>query len=420
VRGVRDVCRGVLALLAFPLSTRLTAQVAPSVSRDSAGIRIIDNAAPVWAPGKGWTLSSSPMLTIGPDGGPASQFSRIASAIQLGNGLIVVAERAQLQLRFFDAAGRHVRTVGGKGQGPGEFADIGMVMPLPGDSLAVESVRHTSIFAPDGQFVRHVRYGPFAPGLLQVPFVAVLGRFGNGTAVVGDFPQGRHAPRGAARWVDSSTLLLVDQSGAVIRDVGRVPAAAFAASVGAPTPLTFGPEMVHASTMNRVYMGFGNDFAIREYDDSWTLRRIIRRAFTPRPFTTPELDAYVDAWMTMWSKETGAKRDRERLAQINAPFPDALPAFSDLLASPTGELWLRDASLSGAPACWCLSGLSDIPSTWSVFHADGRWLGAVQMPARFTPTDVGADYVLGHLRPLDGAPRVVMYRIVKPRSGSGF
>ncbi len=406
------VSLGVL-LLAFAVS-RAAAQAATPAVRDSAGVRIIDNAAPAWTSRTAWTLSPAPVVVLGPRAEPEYRFSRMASATRLSDGRLVVTDRGDLTLRIFDSTGHHLRTIGGKGQGPGEFADIGMVTRLPGDSLAVESMRHTSIFAPDGQFVRHVRYGPFAPGLLQVPFVAVLGRFDDGTAVVGDFPQGRRAPRGAARWVDSSTLLLVDASGAVVREVGKAPAAAFAASVGAPTPLTFGPEMVHASVGNRVYMGFGNEFAIREYDASWTLRRIIRRAFTPRPLSGKELDTYVDEWMTMWSKETGAKRDRERLAQSNAPYPDALPAYSDLLASPAGELWLRDPDLTGAAACWCLSATSSAPSRWTVFGADGRWLGEVQMPAQFKPLELGADYVLGQLRDATGVPQLVMYRLVRP------
>lgn len=38
---------------------------------------------------------------------------------------------------------------------------------LPGDSLAVEFMPYISIFSPNGQFVPHAKYGPFAPGLLQ-------------------------------------------------------------------------------------------------------------------------------------------------------------------------------------------------------------------------------------------------------------
>jgi len=421
-RATRCVAEsGVVLLTLLTLLTWLgatssaEAQSTGTTVRDSGGVRIVDNARPAWSARTAWTLSAAPVLTIGTTAGGEAHFGRIAGATRLRDGRIVVAERASLQLRTFDSTGRHLRTVGGKGQGPGEFSDIGVMMRLPGDSLAVESMRYSSIFAPNGEFVRQVRYGPFAPGLLQVPFVAVIGRFDDGSAVVGDFPQGRSVPRGAARWVDSSTFLLVDPSGAVVRDVRRVPAASFAASVGAPQLLTLGPELVHASAANHVYLGFGDQYAIREYDASWTLRRIIRRAWTPTPLSLRDLDSYVDAWMTMWSKETGAKRDRERLAQINAQYPDALPAFSDLLASPSGELWLRDPALAGAAACMCLSGVTDTPSTWNVFDLDGQWLGEVQMPARFTPAEIGPDYVLGQLRDTDNVLRVVMYRIVKPR-----
>jgi len=225
-RATRCVAEsGVVLLTLLTLLTWLgatssaEAQSTGTTVRDSGGVRIVDNARPAWSARTAWTLSAAPVLTIGTTAGGEAHFGRIAGATRLRDGRIVVAERASLQLRTFDSTGRHLRTVGGKGQGPGEFSDIGVMMRLPGDSLAVESMRYSSIFAPNGEFVRQVRYGPFAPGLLQVPFVAVIGRFDDGSAVVGDFPQGRSVPRGAARWVDSSTFLLVDPSGAVVRDV---------------------------------------------------------------------------------------------------------------------------------------------------------------------------------------------------------
>jgi hypothetical protein len=75
----------------------------------------------------------------------------------------------------------------------------------------------------------------------------------------------------------------------------------------------------------------------------------------------------------------------------------------------------RDTDLSGAPGCWCLAGMPTVPSTWSVFDADGRWLGDVAMPPRFLPFEIGADYVLGWSRDTDRVPRAVMYRLDKPR-----
>ena len=406
--------RALSTLVLCGSATVALAQSSPSTVRDSAGIRIVENARPLWTPASTWTLRATPALLIGGRTEPAYTFTRIGGATRLGDGRIVVAERRDVHLRMFDATGRYLRTVGRKGSNPGEFTDIGALMKLPGDSLAVESLQYTTIFSPEGEYVRQVRYGPFAIGMLQTPYVAVIGRFPNGSAVVGDLPQGRRGGRGAARWVDSSTLVMVDASGAVTREVDRVPSVSFGASLGPPTPLTFGPELVHASAAQSVYLGFGNRYEIREYDASWTLRSIIRRAWTPRALTEADLNAYVDAWMKLWSTDVGSQRDRDRLARKNAPYPDSLPAFVDFLASANGELWLRDPDLAGAPACACLTSVTAGPSTWSVFDSNGRWLGRVNMPAQFIPAEVGRDYVLGQLRDANGVLRVAMYRIDKP------
>lgn len=387
----------------------------PSI-RDSAGIEIVENAKPAWQAGKTWTLSRAPILEIGADSSASAfRFSRIAAALRLSDGRIAVAERASLELRLFDANGHHLWSVGKKGERPGEFTDLGMMMRLAGDSLAVESLRYTSVFAPDGKFVRQVRYGPFEPEMLQIPMVAVLGRFPDGSALIGDFPQGRHAVRGAGQWVDSSTLLLAESSGKVRRVVDRVPALTFGANVNAPTPLIFGAEMMHASSHTSISEAFSNQYAIRQFDAEWNLKRIIRRAWSPHAFTAAERTSYVDAWMTLWSTDQGVRRERDRLAKLNAQYPDYLPAFVDMLSSPSGVLWLRDASLSEAATCACLMAVSNVPSSWSIFDARGVWLGKMQMPPRFTPTDVGDDYVLGFVRDTKDALRVVMYRVVKPK-----
>ncbi|MGV3709865.1 MAG: hypothetical protein ACO1Q7_13605 [Gemmatimonas sp.] len=415
------MCIGVLA------SARTTSAQAPvsrpagtasapaSVSRDSAGIRIVENARPQWTARSAWTLSPKPVLSIGGGDDPLYRFARVGTATRLQDGRIVVGERADVHLRIYDSTGKHLKTVGKRGSSAGEFTDIGLISRLPGDTLAVESMQYTSVFAPNGDFIRKVTYGPFEPGLLQTPFTAVLGRFDDGSVVVGDLPQGRRGGRGAARWVDSSTLLLVDASGALIRAIDRVPSVSFGANVNAPTRLTFGPELVQASTGGRVLLGFGDAYTLSEYDSSWTLRRIIRRAWKPTPLTTADITTYVDAWMNQWSTDKGAVRERDRLARLNASYPDALPAFVDLLVAPSGEIWLRDPELRGASNCGCLTGVTAAPSRWSVFDSSGRWLGTVQMPQQFTPAEVGRDYVLGSQRDAKDIVRVVMYRIVKPR-----
>jgi hypothetical protein len=389
---------------------------AAQATRDSAGIRIIANAAPAWGPGREWRLSDKPIVAIGGGTGAADQLGRIAGVTRLSDGRVVVADESTLQLKFYDASGRHVQSVGGKGQGPGEFSrDFHAIARLVGDSIAVETRGMASIFAPIGTFVRSVRFGPFAPGSLQTPFVSALGRFDNGTAVVADFPQGQRGPAGAPRWVDSASLFLVDRDGAVVRPLGNAPVVVFVAGPRNPWPLDFGPNASYASSGRAFFWGFSDDYSIRVYDAEWKLERIIRRAWTPRPLTGRDLDIYVDGWMQMWSKQTGAEREAERNEMRAKPYPEFLPAYSAIVATPGGEIWVREPDLTGAPGCWCLAGLSTVPSKWSVFDAGGRWLGDVAMPPRFIPLEIGADYVLGRSRDAGDVPHVVAYRLEKPR-----
>lgn len=388
---------------------------AAQATRDSAGIRIIDNAKPAWSPGREWRLSEQPILVIGGGAGADGALGRIAGVTRLSDGRVVVADQSTLQLKFYDASGRHLKSVGGKGQGPGQFRDFNTITRLAGDSIAVETRDIASIFAPSGTFVRNVQFGPFSPGALQTPFVSALGRFDNGTAVVADFPQGQRGPAGARQWVDSASLFLVDRAGTVVRPLGKAPIVVFVAGTTHPSPLDFGPQAAYASSGLAFHWGFPDQYAIRVYDADWKLERIIRRAWTPRPLTGAEIDVYVDGWMQMWSKQTGAERETERKEMREQTYPEFLPAYSAILATAPGEIWVREPDLTGAPGCWCLAGLSTVPSKWSVFDAGGRWLGDVAMPPRFIPLEIGADYVLGRSRDADDVPHAVMYRLKKPR-----
>jgi hypothetical protein len=383
-------------------------------TRDSAGIRIIENAKPVWTSGREWRLSEKPIVTIGGGSGPDS-LARIVGVTRLSDGRIVVAEQTTLQLRFYDKAGRHLKSVGGKGESEEQFRYMSSMTRLAADSVAVDMPRMASIFAPNGVFVRRVEFGPFAPGTLQTPFVAALARFGNGHAVVADYPQGKRRPAGAQRWVDSASLFLTDAKGAVVRPLGNAAVVILVAGTTNPSPVDFGPQAVYASNGRSIYWGFPSEYDIRVYDANWKLERIIRRAWTPRALSRDEIDAYVDGWMKMWSRKSGAEREAERAEMRGNYYPEYLPAYSAFVATSTGEILVREPDLTGAPGCWCLNGIPSVPSRWSVFDATGRWLGDMSMPPRFVPLEVGADYVLGRSRDADNVPRAVMYRLEKPR-----
>ena len=389
-------------------------------TRDSAGVRIVENATPAWVRGQEWRLSERPTLVLGGGTGTDEKLGRIVGVTRLSDGRVVVADQSTLQLRFYDASGRHLRSVSGTAREPvvdgfrREASFHGMAR-LPGDSIAVESTGVAWVFGPDGTLARTARFGPFSPGTLQAPFVSPVGRFDNGSTVVADYPQGRRAPAGARQWVDSASLFLADRTGAVVRPLGRAPVVVFVVGGEGSTPLDLGPQAAYASSGRAFYWGFNDEYAIDVYDADGKLQRIVRRAWTPRRLTGADLDAYVDGWLQTWSRKTGAEREAERKEMRESAYPEVIPPYSAILATPAGELWVREPDLTGAPGCWCFAGLSTVPSRWSVFDPGGRWLGEVAMPARFIPLEVGADYVLGRSREADNVQRAVMYRIERPR-----
>ena len=105
----------------------------PFAVKDSAGIEVVDVWEPLAAGDDGWRLTGEPLASIGAVAGePEDQFSWIVGALRLAPDTIVVLDDESLELRFFDAGGGHLLTVGGPGEGPGELTSAGHLSPFPG------------------------------------------------------------------------------------------------------------------------------------------------------------------------------------------------------------------------------------------------------------------------------------------------
>ena len=112
-------------------------------------------SAPARAQVGTWTISREPIVSIGGlSDDSLYELSRAESAIRLSNGEIVVANRGSFQLRWYDVRGRHVRSLGRRGQGPGEFRSL-YVFNGAADTVFVHdnSNRRISRITPDGKFV---------------------------------------------------------------------------------------------------------------------------------------------------------------------------------------------------------------------------------------------------------------------------
>jgi hypothetical protein len=382
-------------------------------TRDSAGIRIVDNSRQAWSATSSLRLSPAPDLRIGDRDGPAYEFSGIRGAARLSDGRIAVVNGSTRQIRFYDSTGTFIKAVGRQGDGPGEMRDITSAQFLAdADTIVLIGRSRTSFFDGDGVHVSAVELQAApnrgAGGIRQV--VGVMSSAARITAALGN-----PAPRTKGdRWVESFALAIIDRAGAITADLRSLPGMEFAMDEY-PRPVWLGASEAFANDDDTFYTGLGTEYSIRAYGRDGTLRSIIRRSWTPHRITPDEIDMYVREWGKRWIKSSGAKAEAERQDLRDDPYAVHLPAFSQLIVDRGRRVWAREPNVIDAAWAGQLDGVPLAPSRWSVFDEGGRWLGVVTMPARFMPMDIGLDYVIGVARDDDDVERVVKYRL---RAGS--
>ncbi len=144
----------------------------PIVVRDSAGVVIVDNDLTRLS--ASCAISAEPTVSIGvEEGAEEDMLFRVQGATRLSDGRIALANRGTHQFRLYDTAGRHLRSSGRQGKGPGEFSSPFYLHTTEGDTVHVGDFRPFQflVFAPDGSWVRTVRPMPLyvnTPGTMNV------------------------------------------------------------------------------------------------------------------------------------------------------------------------------------------------------------------------------------------------------------
>jgi hypothetical protein len=370
--------------------------------RDSAGITIVENAVPAWTAETAWRLESSPSLTIGTvEGAPEYQMFQVRDALRLADGTIVVADGGSREIRFYDPAGTHVRSVGGEGEGPGEYRIPGLLARYRTDSLIVwdGNLDRGTVLALDGTLAR-----TFDGHGIGTPFYYVYDVFGDG-ALLGRMDQGvdpdtldlglqrfnatyfRMDPTGR---VDTIGVLFGNEELVYVSDRGT-----------AMTGMGFGRRAVHATTGDLLHYGSSDTWEIRTYTSGGEPRRITRRLDGNVPVTQALIDAHKEASLARYTNPATLRSMEARFAAT--PWPETLPAYSDLKVDAQGNLWVADYLAPG-----------EEQPRWTVFDAEGRMLGTIKTPIGFTIHDIGSDYLLGVERGELDVEQVVLYRLTRP------
>jgi hypothetical protein len=352
----------------------------PIVS-DSAGVQIVLNKTAVWESGEEWTVSDVPLIQIGVrEGDPAYQFVKVWEAKRLPDGRYIAGDDAARELRVFDSDGQHLVTIGGDGEGPGEFRALWGVGAYRGDSIYAfdYGLMRTSIFGPDGGFGRLVP-NP-VPGNYWMGAVFEDGSFFLTDAGGGRFelPQGLH-------WV-SAPVLAVSPDGREVDTLGVFPnQQVLMGSTGVQEARHLGNEALGGPSGSGFFWWASDRDEVRFYDRAGDLRRIVRRERERKPVTEEVKEAYKTGFLDYLGKEQGMDAVAQMAPMLDAAvFAEEVPYFGTVLLDPIGFLWVQDYSTPFF-----------LNRTWSVFDPSGQWLGEVQMPSGLRVTDIGEGYVLG-------------------------
>ena len=372
-----------------PVVTDLPDEV--SISLDTIGAVVV-TSSPLSSDAT-CTISEKPTLVIGDNERDDNQwFSVVRGAGRLSDGSIVVSDRRSAEIRIYDRAGRHLRSMGRSGEGPGEFRNPFGVWVTSGDTLWAGDYRpwRYNVFTAKGDFVRQVNLKPVyqnpsrGGGVLDNGFtINARERWGRKP----DFSERRsffvevHDPSGNR--MDGPLKMLGPREG-IIR--------------GGPSDLVtrelFGSEPDIDARGSIIALVHGARPEVLLLDQRLGVKTIIRYDDAGQNVTRAHVRAFRDNLRKRRGRRWGKYDDAE--VSPDRPVADMFPYISSVKIGRDGRIWINRSDLPGEERGWL------------AFEADGRFVcHLAEMPG--ITREFGADYVLVELE--EGAPTVRMHEL---------
>ncbi|MDX1394896.1 MAG: 6-bladed beta-propeller [Gemmatimonadota bacterium] len=352
-----------------------------TTTRDSAGIVIVESAAPAWPVGEGWTVDTAAVLDLTRTGeGPEHELFRVQDVLRLTDGSFAVA--LPTEIRLFSRSGEYIATVGREGEGPGEFLRLSRLVLLEPDSLIAYDYwqRRAMVYGPGLEVARVVR---FDREHMRRESFDVLD---DGFVFMESWPSVlvQDAPIGLVRM--PLPVLRATRTGEI---VDTVAIAAGSESVRLRTERgiadampAFGRDSHLAVHQGRIVLGDAVGLDYRVLGPTGEVERIVRASFD----TTLPQDILEAERHARLGDDPSPTRIR---FWEDLPIPADRPAYAELVVDATGAVWLKEHRGE------LVNRLSEDLHPWEVFSPEGVWLGPVALPANLTVFEIGADYVLG-------------------------
>jgi len=360
---------------------------------ESGTVVVTNPESGIWTDETAWRVVEELRIGTLDDAGP-DMFGQIRDLEVDAEGRLWVFESQAQELRVFDAAGAHVRTIGREGGGPGEFAGVmGMTWARDGNLWVVDpSNARISIIDSAGTYVgSHGTIG----GWMFVPWpggVDTQGRFWN-------FVPDMTATEVRIVMVAHDDAMNPVDTAQVPEYPGERPTFELRnEDTHLVTGVPFAPSLEWRFDP-RGYMWFmlTGEYSITQLSlEGDTLRRISREY---EPLRVSEED--VDSAMVGldWFVRHGGKVDRSRI-------PDTKPATDEFLLDDQGNIWVLP-----------VAGRAEEGRVVDIFDPEGRFLGRIGLPFRLStnpPPVFREGYLYAVTEDELEVPYVVRARIEKP------
>lgn len=371
--------RGPLVVGSISLCFLLGCEGAPEVQTvmvDSADVVIAVNP-PVQDAVDRIRLASEPRVVLGGLREDLEQEflggSGYPTALRLSDGRIVTHDGTRVML--YGPEGQFTGSIGGPGDGPGEFRDIRGLCAFSGDTILVSDARRrVSLIVPEEGVVRD-----FVPPGWVVPNTC----FSDGAVMA------RSGANPAERGM--TDFVLVSSAGAVVGVLPPLPS-----SVYRPVKR----EVSYAIHGEHIFVGSAREMAVTVYSRDGELRRIVRTEDQPTVMSSEEIEAGAPA------AGTG------RAATRSAPAGATRPMYEKMAVDGAGRVWLLTSTIRGGH------------ERWVVFDSNGQLTGSLRLiedPGSIPPKTepwfgprivrFGADEVVLMDRDEFGATRLSFYEL---------
>jgi hypothetical protein len=378
---------------------------------DSAGVVMVSNTDQgIWSSSSQWTLDEE--LRIGTvEGDQNLMFGTVGMIAVDSEGNLYVMDSQAQRVQVFSADGEYLRTIGGPGAGPGELGrGVAFCLMAAGDILTIPDLANQRInrFAPDGEAL------PSSPLSFDNGIPALFRATDDGRIVY----QIRPMPMpGQTTPPDSmDTILVLNPDGTPGDTIMRFKSGeTVTMRGGAPRITIYSPEPAWDVTNDeRVLFGVSDSYRFGIYSNGEP-ERIITKPFKRQPVTENDQQAAISFIEQTAIAQGAPPQALEQLRSIIS-FGESMPAFSAILSGPQETIWVQHIQSAGDLSEEELADFDIIQDAgapeWDVFDADGRYLGIVTMPPRFTPRGFHGDRMYGVWRDELDVQYVTRMRIV--------